>query len=515
MKILYNTCFADPWLKVATVLHDKYNFEPVYWIGYEDDNSEELIRKEFPNCYYHPYYDAWKAIFPKELPFDLNDGFLDIDFLRDFASFELQAIKMMDRMDSDQHSFSFIERQRHFRKLLKSWIAIFDQLEIDAVVSAVVPHRVFDYVMYIICKHKNIPFISFRNSAFSNRIVPLTDIYEIDEKITLDYRTALAKKNEVDFFDVIPNDIIETLEKVKQDYSVAEPVYMKNHIIANRRDSSIFGISQKFIKRVFNNREKFIGKNKYLAKGIPTYSKKKGHSIESSNYTILELARKKLKSNSYKRKLKTYYESLVTTPDYNKPYIFLPLHYQPEMTSNPSGDIFVDQILCVDVLASNSPDHLIYIKEHKAQFYAQTEGHTSRIKEFYDDLLKYPNVRLIPLETDTFDLITNSKAVATVTGTSGWEAMVKGKPVIIFGLSWYEKYDGVLKIIDQEASKKISSFIDGYSFDERKLLTYLHVFAKNSVEAYYYRGLKAKMNQSEEECVGNLVSCLVNMIDVK
>ena len=43
MKVIYNTCFADPWVKVAKELKEKHGFEPVYWIGYEDDDSEKLV----------------------------------------------------------------------------------------------------------------------------------------------------------------------------------------------------------------------------------------------------------------------------------------------------------------------------------------------------------------------------------------------------------------------------------------------------------------------------------------
>jgi len=210
--------------------------------------------------------------------------------------------------------------------------------------------------------------------------------------------------------------------------------------------------------------------------------------------------------------LKKHYLKFLVIPDFGKPYILLPLHYQPEMTSNPSGDIFVDQILCVEVLLKNTPkDYYLYIKEHRSQFYSFSEGHTSRIKEFYDDLAKYPRVRLISENYDQFELIKNAKAVATITGTTGWEAMVLGKPVICFGLSWYEKYQGVLRITDEKSALGINDFIENFKFDERDLLCYLNAVQKKTVKAYFYRGLKERMNMSEEECVGNLVESVLEM----
>jgi capsule polysaccharide export protein KpsC/LpsZ len=217
----------------------------------------------------------------------------------------------------------------------------------------------------------------------------------------------------------------------------------------------------------------------------------------------------KAKANANKNKLKKYYDSLVTEPDFGVPYVIVNLHYQPEMTSSPCGDIFVDQRLCIEVLAKHLPaDYLIYVKEHPSQFYAQNEGHTGRIPQFYDDLLAYPQVRLLPLHCDPFLLFRNAKAVATVTGTSGWEAMMLGKPVIIFGLAWYEKYAGVLKIVDEKSAAHITRFIENFEFDERDLLAYLNAFGNISVRAYAQYGMKERMNQDEAECVSNLAACI-------
>jgi capsule polysaccharide export protein KpsC/LpsZ len=168
-------------------------------------------------------------------------------------------------------------------------------------------------------------------------------------------------------------------------------------------------------------------------------------------------------------------------------------------------NLFVDQLLCIEVLAKHIPaDHLLYVREHPSQFYSHTEGHTSRLVEFYDDLLAYPQVRFMPLDIDPFLLITKASAVATVTGTSGWEAMALGKPVINFGLSWYEKYAGVLKIVDEKSASQITKFIEKYKFNERDLLAYLNAFSSVSVNAYAHPGYKEKMKQDEAQCVANL-----------
>lgn len=513
MNIIYSACWADPWVQVAQKLQKDFDIRPVYWVGYEADKSEDIIANTFPGIYYHRYYDAWKGVFPTSLQKHLNKNALDIDFLSTHATYELQALNMMDRMDPDRHSFSFAERQRHYRKMLINWSSILDYLNPDAIISATVPHRVYDYVLYLLCKEKNIPFVSLRETAFMGRIIPIRDIKKVKNDIVLDYQKLLEGNNiskEV-LLKSLPKDILDRYYKVNQDYKTAEPIYMKKHVNTNKKESTFIGNMKKLMSKIESNRERLFGKNGYLRSGFPTYHKKRNKPLEKSNFNFIEHTKRKLAANKYKNKLKSFYDSLVIEPDYNKPYVFFALHYQPEMTSNPAGDIFADQKLCIDVLVHNlPPGYYIYVKEHRSQFYAHTEGHTARIKEFYTDLLEYPNVKLVSSEANTFDLISNATAVSTVTGTIGWEAIARKKPSIIFGLAWYEVYDGVLKITNKESAKKIPTFIQEYQFNEKKLLKYLLAFSKNSFKAYYFRGLKDKMNMNEDDCINNLVNHVVN-----
>jgi hypothetical protein len=515
MKVLYNTCYADPWIQVAKELMEQHDYIPMYWIGNQFDNSDKLVAKAFPECTYFYRLDLWRGIFPGEIEKDWESSPMDIDLLKILSVYELQAIKMMDRMDNDQHSFSFSERQRLFRNNLKLWSVFLKKHKPDIVIGAIVPHRAYDYPLYLLCKHLQIPFIFFKNSAFLGRIVHAKDIYSLSEKISLDYKMNLSQQLKPDEIKVkLESDILEGYKKVQGDYSSAIPGYMKRHAKRNKQESNLFGLAISLFRLIKENKEKYFGADAYLIKGVPSYYKDKNKSIEKSRLSLFAHIRRKRKGVAIKKVLKKHYESLTTPPDYNENFVYLPLHYQPEMTSSPSGDIFVDQILCVDVLASNLPDdYKIYVKEHPSQFLAHTEGHTSRTKEFYNDLLRFKNVRLLPLQTDPFLLTKNSIAVSTITGTAGWEAMVLRKPVIIFGLSWYESYDGVLKIHDQNSAMKIKSFIENFEFNEINLLSYLKAFQDNSTIAYYDMGLKDKMKQKEKECVDNLANFVINCVN--
>jgi hypothetical protein len=139
------------------------------------------------------------------------------------------------------------------------------------------------------------------------------------------------------------------------------------------------------------------------------------------------------------------YDKYAVTPDLTKPFIYVPLHFQPEASTCPMGGVFNDQELLVELLASELPEGMrLYVKEHPAQ------GELCRSKDFYETLRKIPSVTLVPRSFDTFELNNHSIAVATVTGTAGFEALFRQKPVLMFGHRFFQYAPGVLRIHSRE-----------------------------------------------------------------
>jgi hypothetical protein len=515
MRVIYSACVANPWIKEAEKLKEEFGYEPVYWIGLWDDNSKALVSNSFPACIYQDYFDAWKGIFPSQVTEYLHESYIDIDFLKEYSSFELQAIKMMDRMDPDQYSFNFTERQRHYRNLLRRWAACLINLKIDCVIFGVVPHQVFDYVMYLLCRLYKIKFVCLHNSQFPGRVFPINDLSSIGDQILSEYQNFMTSGKDTASLEAqLPVDILNYYEKIQIGYDVAQPEYKLQGRIDHKKSDGFFSLMVKFIKEANNNRTKFLGTGGILWNGFPLFDKQKNKTIEKSNYNIIQYSLLRLKTNWYKVRLQKYYNSLTVQPDYTAKYVFFSLHYQPEMTTSPGGDIFVDQRLCIEVLHKQLPsDYLIYVKEHPAQFHSHLRGHTSRAKYLYDDLISYPKVRLVPLETDQFKLIKNAKAISTIVGTVGWEAMAMGKPVIAFGLIWYEKYEGVLKITNEQTASKIMEFINNFKFEKNKLMAYLNAFCKTSDFMYVYIETIGKVDITENECIERLAKLIKDSID--
>lgn len=158
------------------------------------------------------------------------------------------------------------------------------------------------------------------------------------------------------------------------------------------------------------------------------------------------------KQKEFKKNLKKMVEYDL---DYDVPFVYFPLHLQPELTTSVFGGIFQDQLLAIEYLASALPlGWKIYVKENPKQNYMARGGC------FFQRLNKIENVHLVPGNVSTYDLLRQCKISATITGTVGWEAISGLKPVIVFGdFVWYSSFPGVVKfsrLLDLEEVCKIS-----------------------------------------------------------
>lgn len=505
----YINCIADPWIKIAQRLKEAEGLEPVYWNGFAlMDDSDKLVSEAFPGIIYCEDSCSWRGIFPKEIEERIANTPIDIDFLRKYASEELQAMKMFDRLDWDLYSINFQERQRLYRNMIRGWLAAIEWLKPSVVISQTIPHHISDYALYLLCQYKHIPYIFPERSNFPGRFVLPETIYTIGDVFDKAFDSALMKTDE-ELLASIPADILDYYNRLKKDYAIGAPAFMANVNKESRQYASLWGLIRHFIGyfRSSSPHQSLFGKNGMLRHGVIVVYRKNREWIENSRFSLWKYCTMYVSAGRHKEKLLKYYRTFVQKPDLKDEYVLYGLHYQPEATSCPGGDIFVDQRLAIDLLLKNTPENYkVYVKEHPHQFLKQRDGQTSRIKEFYEDLAKNPRIKLLDITENTFDLIQHAKAVATITGTIGWESIVYKKPVIGFGISWYEAYPGVLRITDEKSANGIFSFIQSYKYDEHSLLAYLSAVGEKTYKAYsFYSFLKEIQGMTEEECIDKTI----------
>jgi hypothetical protein len=141
------------------------------------------------------------------------------------------------------------------------------------------------------------------------------------------------------------------------------------------------------------------------------------------------------------------YRSLSQLPVKGERFVSFFLHFQPERTTLPESYGFGQQLGAIVALAAALPDGMqLYVKEHPS-IYTRDCQWGERLPSWYRRLAQTPRVRLLPIETDPYSLIDSSECVATVAGTIGGEALIRGKPVIAFGR-------GAMTLVQSEALHK-------------------------------------------------------------
>ena len=141
------------------------------------------------------------------------------------------------------------------------------------------------------------------------------------------------------------------------------------------------------------------------------------------------------------------YNALKTKNIWEKPaggekFVLFPLQYQPEASTQVLAPFYLDQAAVIENIARSLPVGCrLYVKEH-----VPCVG--MRPVSFYRRILRIPNVRLISPWADTYQLIRDSLAVAAITSTVGWETILCGKPIILFGRVFYDIYDPIFKVED-------------------------------------------------------------------
>jgi hypothetical protein len=245
-----------------------------------------------------------------------------------------------------------------------------------------------------------------------------------------------------------------------------------------------------------------------------SYLKQRGEPPERASYSGLEYWLYRLMAQKKKAALKQYYDALAQEPDFQRPYVYVPLHYQPEKSTCPEGGVFANLYLLIDLLSKCVPQGWsVYVREHPFQFEARGAGEQSRTTQFYDDLVAFPNVRLVPTTLSPFHLIDHALAVATVTGTSGWEAVVRGKPVLTFGHAWYNGCDGVFYTPTESQCRAALALIEaGYTPDDRKVLLFIEALEQLGFQGFTIPELAEAAEVTEDVNVSAFTQAIQEMM---
>ncbi len=515
-KAIYSECSLPVWVDVAKILLTENEIEPCYWTG---DWIEKAVREGFPRVVFHKNGDALRGIPPSELA-GMPTKAVDQALLRKLAYDESIVLKMMERIYYPKPIPDYQDRINFYHSLIAFWTAVLDRYQPDYFLSPSSPHLIYDYVLYALCRERGIRTITF----YSTSLGLMYPVQKFDEGSLCLARVYRKLQTEWHGAPIrISGASEKLLQTIRKNYDVAMPSYTKEVIeeyrqVSGRLESAANGLPESGIRKepqaprgkngngrriYFHLRNRAvqiyrrIHKQRMILPATDRDALEHGKSIEAARAKLDFILAK--------------YQSLTKPVELNIPYVFAALSYQPENTTSPEGGMFVHQHLMVDLLSKAAPaGWLVYVKEHMAQFVPSRRGDLSRDPSFYEKMVSLPNVRLVPASYSPFALMNHAKAVATVTGTVGWEALVRRKPVLTFGYPWYMGCEGVFYTPDEESCRSAFERIEsGYEVDDERVKLFVKALEQVGIRAYADPGYYEDLAQiSHEDNVAAIVGAI-------
>lgn len=367
---------------------------------------------------------------------------VDMDLLREVERDGAEAV-LTWYAGADRVIWRFA-RERYLRDLTAAC-----RLAVDALhgATAVIAEGVDDlpsYLLFALARHRGIPFLTVQNTRFPGRIVVQTDF----PRDRFERAEALHQRFRASGLDPEQRSRAEAFLRDFREKAIRPRI-----VSVYRRP----GLDRSASRQFTRSARDWLG---------DPWDNAIVHPVDLVGRRLARLARGPLADRF-----------LFEDPRPGEPYVLFPLHFQPEASTLVRGAPYVDQPALIETIAKAIPvDHRLYVKEH---MYAIGR----RPLSYYRRLRALPNVRLIRAETDSHQLIKGSRLVTTITGTMGWEAIVYGIRVLVFGYAFYSRVAGVHEAKDlRELPETVRRVLESPPPDEADLVRFVAALFEGTYE---------------------------------
>ena len=376
---------------------------------------------------------------------------LDEPLIESMYKCEAVFMEMVHRLEW-KTSISYDERRQMYFRHVRFWNDYLESNNINLYLAAWNPHEIPDIVIYHLCKQKGIPIVYFHTSTV--RDISFTE-YDIDSSAAYlqdAYSDMLQKYSDA----TDPLDVPLSVELEERYQALIAPEGQKPPLESFRHSTYWNKVLAQIASQPFRFLAQVFG---YCTpRGIGRFF----HAWR----------RKRIFAER-----EQFYNAHAIDPDYDAQFVYLPLHFQPEASTVPMAGAFADQVLLTQLLSAHLPEGvLIYVKEHY-----KPSSWLCRTKESYEQLLALPNVRLVSMDASTFALREHCRAVATATGSAGFEALFRSKPVFLFGHRYYQYAKGIYCIHSTQDMKEAAQAV--FENNEHPQLLESRIFLKAMEEA--------------------------------
>ena len=352
-------------------------------------------------------------------------------------------------------------------------------------------------VLLEVSKKFNVPYISLDHARLDGFILPTNSLVKkrdkIIEKLFLEY----AKD-----------------DSILEDQLIAEAYYQNKE--------NIGGIPVIFKK--MHAEHAFSVKSMLKQLAINTYVGLRHQSLKKLRMNIFLRLSTPIASNTIKsfkhmflyyiRRFYLHYSNIFDNVDLKEiNYIFVPLHVIPESSTTILSPYYINETFIIESLSKSiRADQKILIKEHWSMIGYRPISYYKKIKRISNVVLVNPASNLLPS-----DYIQNSDLVATISGSSAFEAAMMEKNSIVFSDVVFGMLSSVKKVyVDSSLKNKIREQLN-YKMPKKELYAYIKILYQFGKKVMLKNLLAppSRTNEKEiEQDVANLVDIYVHGLEL-
>jgi hypothetical protein len=425
------------------------------------------------------------ALFAAYTKFDIAKLAMTADLYSQVRVFEGQCLRMIDRIKyhnqaeylhppgSVRYRDSFQSRSDIVFRHSLFWNHVLNEYNFDAVIWQNFSHLGWDLPLYYFCKSRDIPTFFFHD------VGQFPESQFVQEHVEMFGNLQLGKRlREICADNLLPetqNRILVNLTGLQGGPELHRQKMRKP--VAQGKSFNTGSIAS-----VLHNGE--VRSNFYSMSDVGRRVGSKAlrfasHPVTKSKLAGATLRRVVLTSRSKSEEKKLSEFALPT-----QPFVFFPLHFQPEASTSAKGRHFVEQREAIALVAASLPENYCLVtKEHPHQWrrlYPRPPG-------FFKNLKEIPRVHLLHHSFENEDILRDCHGVVSIShSTLATEAWARGKKVAFLGDSHLKFAPGVFSG-DQvsELSKFWADVSQARDFDQ-ELTTFIRQLELATFEGVLY-----------------------------
>lgn len=345
---------------------------------------------------------------------------LNSALLLKYNKYNLNAMLLSDFERAEIYKVWGAKDKNYLSRLLSALISFYEFIFQETRTNYVLYENVsntFSHVAWAVAKENNVQYIGVGGSRIPGRFSLSSDPLNDNRPKKL---FSLIRNKSI----IVPEEVSQWAVDYLNNIETVVPDYMKINGLDKVNISKRYLKKEKYetIRRVFSH----INDDEY-------------HSFQSGNpvKTYLNLFIRNVKRKIKTLKLRDYYDRSNAQEDN---FLLYPMHFHPESSTSILSGTYLNEYEVIKNIAFNLPQGCrLYVKDHISAW-----GYPSL--KFYNDLKKLPGVNILGPNENTKELIKHSAGVITLTSTVGYEALLLGKKVFLFGRVFYEDHKNVVKI---------------------------------------------------------------------